>query len=233
VTLNAHCLSASKVDLFMLCQWWARGDVAARCPPKPMHPNAASGLLDHNEVKQELRDSVPAQRPGARTALEVLRRHVPDGVLVLSEIAMVWNLADDSIRILWDAGEREYGVIGPMDLPGTGDLLWKDRDGLAHVSDIKTGQVRYLPAAKDSGQLTVLAAMYQRAFALTAPIRVSYLATQVKSFLPVHELEQSDLDDMRDDLHYRLKTLPLSTPQPNKDCWKCDAKPICPEYKKR
>lgn len=229
--MSAHGLSASKIDLFLACQWWARGDVVARMPPKVLHPNATSGLLDHAEVKAELRDEIPAQRPSARVALEVLRRHVPDGVLVVSELAMVWNLETHAIRILWDAGEREYGEVGPMDLPGTGDLLWKDRDGLPHISDIKTGQVRYLPAAASSGQLGILAGMYQAAFSLTAPIRVSYLATQIKSFLPVAELDQDSITDLTDDVRYRLKTLPLSKPQPNKDCWKCDAKTICPDYR--
>jgi hypothetical protein len=72
------------------------------------------------------------------------------------EVAMVWRGETGVVEVLGNGLGREYGVLGPKDVSGTGDVLLTGYKAL-EVWDYKTGQK--VPDPAESAQLHHLAMM--------------------------------------------------------------------------
>lgn len=122
-------------------------------------------------------------------------------------------------------GEDGYDEAPAMTLPGTLDLVFVE-SGVAHVFDVKTGR-----PPTDREQLYAQAVAVSRLY--DAPrVEVAY-ARALKTKLDVSDAETLDADRLDAEsgrIAKLLRRLPIAEPKAGDYCWKCDARPDCPEY---
>lgn len=225
-------VSASRVELLLECQFWARPEHVLG--EEVIHISAQEGKRTHKIAENYFKERpITGAKPDDIKLVHYLMRLAGDKV-VASELAMVVNPGLSTVRILPEGDDRDYGEVGPGEVPGTADLVWLDDDDVIHCSDLKTGNPKYLQNVGESAQLQTLALglslAYQRPL-----VRVSYIITYggtPKMLGPV-ELDSTDLEIHRLALADALDNIPNSNPVLNKDCWKCLARKQCPAYQEK
>lgn len=224
-------VSASRTELLLVCQWWARPE--HELGQEPVNIAAQNGKRTHKVVENYFNGK---EIKGARWDDVRLVKFLMDKLgskWVESERAMVVDPRNSTVRLVTGA-DRDYGDVGETEIPGTADLIWLDDDNTLHVSDVKTGNPRHLQTVGESAQLHTLALGFSLAFNRPV-VRVSYIITfggEPKMLGPV-ELDETDLTLHRLALADALENIPRSLPVLNKDCWKCRAKRICPAYTRK
>ena len=138
----------------------------------PLHPNAKAagdfgtavhavleGVEPDPQYKEELKD-LPIGATVAPYAMGKEDR----------ELAMVWRGEDGKCEVLGNGLGRDYGVLGPKDVTGTGDVVLTGYKAV-EVWDYKTGKT--IPDPAESAQLKHLAMMAVKALRPNAEVVVA------------------------------------------------------------
>ncbi|MGE5530012.1 MAG: UvrD-helicase domain-containing protein [Patescibacteria group bacterium] len=144
-----------------------------------VHGGAELGTLLH-----ELAAAMLAGKDNRAAIREIVRRPALDGPEegVLDRLLLNFKQSASFIRVqAAEAVHSEYQFH--LDLPGGGlvgacDLVWLDRNGHAHMADLKTNRVEAPPAAlaaEHGFQLQLYALALRRVFAAVASARLEYL----------------------------------------------------------
>jgi RecB family exonuclease len=154
------------------------------------HGNAVHDFLDaiaKGTTREQALAAVVLQHRQACAAinLELVPHNDPEAWA--SELAMVLDWETGRGRFVKLAGHRQYGEMGPTEIPGTADLVGRDDDRVI-ILDVKTG-FKWLGDPRDSLQLG--------AYAVAAASALGCSSARV-GFLYVHEGEEPRLvvDDL-------------------------------------
>jgi hypothetical protein len=140
------------------------------------------------------------------------------------EIAIVYDAAADTARALPRGKHRDYGELGPMELPTTLDLVWLADDHVV-VRDLKTGSRSHAKIE----QLYIQALAASRLYGVERA-RVGFLwARKTKCEAdPLDEIGPGELEAESWRAASVMRRLPMAEPQPGAHCWFCPAKEVCP-----
>jgi hypothetical protein len=143
-----------------------------------------------------------------------------------SEVAIIYDAATDTARKVEPTGPREYGAIGPTEIPTTLDLVWIHDDDTITIRDLKTGKK---PAHMEQLYIQALAAtrLYGKQRA-----RVGFLwARRTKCEAdPLEDLGPGELEAESWRAASVLRRLPVAQPVSGDACWFCPARPQCPAH---
>lgn len=237
-----HRLSMSKMNLAIHCAYGFRLDVeSTERPPGDMarRGSAAHALVEDWYWEREPRDltsfSLEAVLTGEakRIATQMIKWLEPKRARILHcEIGLRYDAENDRAAIGPKRGEPGYDDVGAMVLPGTLDLALRGEDGVLEVIDIKTGKAKYV----NDEQVDVQGLALARHLRETS-VRVGFIYPRLtKCDEPeMRALDENALDVHAGIVHGLLRHLPMAEPQPGIGaggwCWKCDARPNCPEFR--
>jgi hypothetical protein len=231
-----HKLSGSKYHLALLCAYPFRPDVV--WPDRPAGTSAKVGNATHAivEVGQRRRiernpyladpvvDCELEAYPLARRANAWLDEvSVPRAV----EVAIIYDAATDTARLAPSGGHREYGALGPMEIPTTLDLVWTDAEEVT-VRDLKTGQKRYAHVE----QLYIQALAASRLYGLSRA-KVGFLwARKTKCEADsLEDLGPGELEAESWRAASVMRRLPVAQPEPGDHCFSCPlGREMCPAH---
>lgn len=152
------------------------------------------------------------------------------------EVAMVYDAATDKARIVGEDIGRQYGDLGPFEIPCTTDLLGRIDDAV-YVGDVKLGHGDVTPA-KDNQQLAFGALAASRALGLDDAVVEVLRAPNGRVWRDRATLDMFDLADMAArvrDLFERVAVQQSliakgQAPDVKEGSWckYCPAQPACP-----
>ncbi len=231
----SHALSVSKVDLALICAYGFREDVQRFDRPSGIEARIGTGshsLVEdwfHGRPARSLGpDIVDKATRHAAQAIKWLEPRRPR--ILFCEIGMRYDAEQDRGLDGPRRGEDGYGTPGPMELPGTLDLVLRGEDGVLEVLDLKTGQKKYAHEEQIYTQGLAMARKLNE-----TRVRVGFLfAKLTKCDEPeMRELDENALDVHAGVLHGLMRSLPMAKPEPGEWCWRCDARPGCPAHQEQ
>jgi RecB family exonuclease len=230
--MGSHKLSMSGIDLAMLCSHGFRADAPSQ--PRPPGIEARVGTATHALVEAAIKgqqisvdDDVAEKASRIATQLLLWLRSRPRREL-RSEMGLRYDAEHDSATEGASRGPDGYADIGPMTIPGTLDLAWRDDNGTLVVVDIKTGKKEHA----HEWQIIAQGLAYARLMG-EERVRIGFVFPRLtKCDEPeLRELSSRDLDLSAGHLHDLMRHLPVAQPRPGDWCWRCSARPNCPAAK--
>lgn len=195
------------------------------CPGSAVLPRADTesvwadaGVAEHEELSDL--GSLPPE----------LAKLIPDNAL--SEVKISYDVSTRVGRIIGHSPGRDYGDLGPFEIPGSIDVLGIDGDAVV-ILDWKTGYSDVEPAATN-GQLWGYALAAARALGKDrAIVRIVYTKTKFVDEYHIDALELADFADRLEQLHLRVIELHSKRAEhvPTKEgshCKYCPSKHACP-----
>lgn len=217
--------SMSHTDRALACMHWLRPDV----PVEKLlsGPAAKIGILVHalNQCAIEGRrfdeaiHLTPAQVKKAQELFESLqwyRDSLVGAPVLRCEVAIAYDVETEVARLLGNATHRDYGALGPNEIAGTADVVFRDDKGRLYIDDVKTGS---FPYARESGQLWTLGLAFARYY-MVDEIAVRNIAP---SGVDAYELTGFDLDAHAARLHAVPGRIEGAEPNPGSHCKYCPA----------
>lgn len=204
--------------------------------PYAAHGNAVHDYLDaiaKGATRQDALAAAPKEHRQACAAINLeLVPHSTPGMWA-SELAMVFDWAAGTGRFVKLAGHRQYGELGPTEIPGTADMVGQDEDCVI-ILDVKTGH-KWLGEPKDSLQLGSYAVTAASALGCTRA-RVGFLYVQEgeEPRLVMDDIGPAELAEMAERIAgvMRLvdwaKTSGDYEPRLGEHCTYCPAQRACP-----
>lgn len=190
-----NLLSASSLQRVDACP-------ASAVLPRSVHdsPWSDKGHGIHEHLKR-LAQGVPVEESLKQVpeALRWICAELPDPGKGLAEVAFAYDLETGRARELGRDIERQYGKLGPTEIPGSADFLCMQGDVLA-LDDYKTGRSE-VPPARDNLQLHTLALMACRAYGVSkARVSLVYVHDDGTTHRDSHDLDAFDLAEVADRL---------------------------------
>jgi hypothetical protein len=229
----------SGVSLALRCSYPFRADVDV--PEKPTSRSAKIGQGAHKLIEGTLRgEGVCIDLPPAaeRDAKAMFRRWHDWWVgirqpPIRSETKYLLDLGARTATVITTLGEREYGDVGPMQIPGTadGDLVLSDR---VRAWDWKTGNPNFVERVEVNEQLRTVglaASLYHGV--PNADVSLLFLGGDRAAEEPEgqpHNLDEMELDAHMHRLRGLMDRLPEAGPTPGPWCdekW-CPLRKTCP-----
>lgn len=249
--MKAHRASGSKTELLLLCQYWARADVAI--PEDITGQRGKDGTTTHalgeafcNGIQVNVAAACAAKGgemervtklwQSAEPVYKQLKSAAAKGEgysAVWAEVPLVWNVASGLVREVRGTEHRDYGEVGPFDLPMTLDVLFRITDGaeqVATVLDLKTGDADELPDEFRSGQLRSNGFAAARYYGVQRA-RVGYVVATddgAPATVEMAELDSLDLEIHAAKVLGALEAIPNAQPSPGDQCDWCPARAVCP-----
>ncbi len=227
--MKAHSLSASKVDLAMICSYAFRPDVVH--PVRPMGAPAKRGVTVHKASDCHHKGE---QMPPFHDDTEALWSQLFIWLLgeerfTESEIAILYDAENDTATLCetGELGERDYLGVTAMKLPMRLDLVRNDPgEGLATVVDIKTGSKSGTEPEATNLQLATQAVAAARYFDVDRIDVGLVFPMRTKCHPPAwHTLDADALDAHAGKLRRILRQIPDSQPFVGPHCWRCPIGP--------
>ena len=239
-----HRLSASGLGRARHCTWWARKDIAI--PEQTANRAMAFGNAAHSCFERHLSDG----ESGSVDVLNVADAFGLDDVDAAklertyeqwaawwprargalrwhAEVPLVWDLKSNKVRPVARRSHRDYGALGPYEIPMTVDAIGEGgRD--VHVVDWKTGRQR-AEAARTNMQLALNGAASALYYGKTSAIVQIVKASEDA----VYEDEPETLDALsfeatRDEVAGMVDAVAKSEPHAGPWCEWCPARAVCP-----
>ncbi len=227
--MKAHQLSGSKIDLALLCQFWARPDVEH--PARPMGRPALRGVNVHRASDRYHRgespdDDLDDEEKGLWSSLKLWLGREPS--FSHSEIPLLYDAESDTATVceIGPDGERDYLGVTSMAVPTRLDLI---RIGVGElwVVDIKTGARANSSPSHENEQLATQAVAASRRFNAKRVHVGLVFPMKTKVHEPEwHTMDADLLDEQAGKLHRVLRMIPESEPVRGSHCWRC---PIGPQ----
>lgn len=224
-------LSGSKFHLATLCSYPFSG---VQVPESEPGDAARLGSEVHAYLQDGIEGTLVTSMYSKEAAAigERLLAWVRDaGGAPLSELAIVYDAEKDTARQVRPTTARDYGPIGPMEIPVTLDLLWVEEDHVI-VRDAKSGRREY--AHREQLVIQALAAtrLLGKRWA-----KVGFLwgrKTKCEAD-PLEVLSEEQLEAESWRVASVLRGLPTSRPVTGKHCFFCELGPrkapgACPAY---
>jgi hypothetical protein len=156
-----------------------------------------SESLSHASLRSEWADSGTKKHAELEEAInagevpEELAEFIPDGAK--AEVKLAYDVASGEGRVIGYGSDRDYGELGPFEIPGGADSLLDDGERV-HVIDAKSGWMD-VPRPRDNPQLMFLGLAAARAFGRDeAKLTVLYVREGQKPFRVVDTVDVLDLD---------------------------------------
>ncbi len=226
--MKAHQLSASKIDLALLCRFWARGDQEHL--PRAMGRPALRGVNVHRASDRYHRgespdDDLDDEEKGLWSSLKLWLGREPS--FTHSEIPLLYDAENDTATIceVGPGGERDYLGVTAMKVPMRLDLV-RVGERQIWIVDIKTGARANSAPAFENVQLATQAVAASRHFGVELASVGLVFPMKTKVHEPEwHELDTDALDEHAGTLHRVLKMIPDSEPERGSHCWRCPMGP--------
>jgi hypothetical protein len=226
-------LSGSRYWLATQCRYPFRPNVAweERVWPAGLLGTAVHSLVEAHQltrIHDELH--VPPQSPHDLEAYPIARQanawldnaDIPHAV----EVAIVYDAATDTARQLPKGKHRDYGELGPMEIPTTLDLVWLT-DTHVIIRDLKSGKKQNAHPEQLHIQALAAARLYGRERALVGFLWARKTKADADA---LEELGPGELEAESWRAASIMRRLPMAQPEPGDWCWACPAKPTCPAH---
>lgn len=222
-------LSGSRYHLALLCSYAFRSDVHV----SEKAPGAAAVLGSESHAFTDAtyngRDPGPVSEDAKRIGGQAVAWLRDVDVPTAMEIAIVYDAGTDTARRVEAKGHREYGELGPLEVPTTLDIVWDYPDeDCVEVRDLKTGKKDHAHFEQLEIQALAAARLFGRSKA-----RVGFLwARKTKADAdPLVELSAEHLDGVGWQLASLMLGLPTAEPIMGQHCWLCPlGRAACPAY---
>jgi hypothetical protein len=235
--VKAHQWSASKVDLGLLCLYWARADVPnpKRIPSVP----AARGIAVHKACENYNRERpLPALDEEGAALWATLKGWLDGSSRPTSvELPLLYDAENDMATTCeMGKGDRDYLNVGPMTIPMRLDLVWTGDDLHPAVVDLKTGSRSGTVPAAQNLQLATQGLAFARYWGEERIDVGLVFPMKTKIHVDWHTLDADALDAHAGLLHSRLRMLPTAEPVKGSHCWRCpigphkDHRSTCPAW---
>lgn len=202
------------------------------CDGSLVFPRASNASVfadaGHDEHEELMRHVIAGTLPPRLAAI------VPVGAR--PEVKVAINVATGEGRIIGEGSGRDYGPLGPFEIPGSIDVLGVEGDAVI-IIDWKTGYKDVDPAERNWQMWGYALAACRALGKSRAIIRIAY-TNQPGQPIDEHEIDAFDLADFATRLHQlnvREARLTLAykggeTPTTNEGNWcrHCASKSICP-----
>jgi hypothetical protein len=220
--------SASRVNLFLKCGYWARPDILG--PPNESGPGAHYGIavhsltealskpgtiIDYDAISKQ-HDLTSQQINQAKADAFALytwhQKHI--GGQKYHEQKVAFNTKTRTARVLTKPEPRDYSECSPEEFPGTADLI-SVKDDAACVIDYKTGHTPW-EIYKDQLNFLGLAAskIYERSRIVCIVLKVS----NGECYPHYWVLDQQKLDEFENKFVSAFERVPECEPSPGPHC---------------
>lgn len=224
--MNPHGVSGSKVELAMLCSYFAREDIERA--NRPSGPSARKGTRVHKLAEAHLVPGTPNaplenedEEREAQKKWTTLKAWIDSNGPFQSEVGLVYDVAGDTCHdaVMGPGGERDYLGITSTMIPMRLDLL-KVIGDRAGVIDIKTGSASNVQPAERNAQLLTAALAVTRRWPEVMFVQVGLvypLVTKVNT--DYSSFTRADCDVHAKALRRMMMRLPIAAPVKGSHCW--------------
>lgn len=141
-------------------------------------------------------DEALAQVPEAQ---KVTCANLPDPGRGMAEVAFAYDVETGHARELGRDINRQYGKLGPTEIPGSADLVQMAGD-VVEITDWKTGHTE-IPPARENLQLHTLALAACRTYgASKARVHLVHIHDDGSTWRDSHDLDAFDLEEIAERL---------------------------------